>query len=180
VNRQSLIVTGVVLLPTPGCGIGHSAEPGSRPRTTPIGPPEDSGLGFAWPKSLPDDIPILKGDIQMVMEAPGSHIRVSCQNPTERQLEQYLDQLEKDGFHLEYMFYTKEGYPDKSEEKQKRGDCDAVDITKGEYHMRIEYGKDTTAYDIYTSGFEDGTQYGRITPNHGANQRARFGSRMAS
>ena len=157
-NKQLLIAIGTILMVTLGCGISHSTEPESGPNTTPIGPPEDSGFGFTWPERIPDDIPILKGDIQMVMEAPGSHIRIFYRNLTQRQLEQYLDQLEKGGFNLEYIVYTREGYPDKSEEKQKRGDYDAVDITKGEYHMRIEYGKDTTTYDIYTAGFQDGTQ----------------------
>ena len=151
-RRLPVTIAGLILLVALGCGISSGTEPESNPSVMPVNPPENSGLGFDWPESIPDDIPVLEGNIQMVMEAPGSHIRIFYQDLTERQLEQYLDRLEEEGFQLEYIVYTREGYPDKSEERLKRGDYDAVDITKGEYHMRIEYGSDITTYDIYTAG----------------------------
>lgn len=151
-----LLILFVVL----GCGISADVEERDTQATT-IGPPGGSGIGFAWPESIPDDIPLLEGDISIVMEAPDSHIRIFYRNLPKRQVEQYLDRLEKEGFDLEYIVYTREGFPDNSEERAKRGDYDAVDITKGEYHMRLEYGSDTTTYDIYTTGFQDGAT---VTP----------------
>ncbi len=130
------------------CGISADVEERDTQATT-ISLPSDSGIGFAWPESIPEDIPVLEGDIDLVMEASGSHIRIFYRNLPKRQVEQYLDQLEKEGFDLEYIVYTREGFPDNSEERTKRGEYDAVDITKGEYHMRLEYGSDTTTYDIY-------------------------------
>ena len=44
--------------------------------------------------------------------------------------------------------YTEEGQPDHSEEKLKKGDYDAVNITRGNYRMRIEYGAGDVTYDI--------------------------------
>jgi hypothetical protein len=140
-----------------GCGVSTNVEERDT-QATAISYPSGSGIGFAWPESIPKDIPVLEGDISMVMEGSGSRIRIFYRNLTESQLEQYLDQLEKEGFELKYIVYTREGFPDNSDERLKRGDYDAVDITKGEYHMRIEYGGDTTTYDIYTTGFQSGTQ----------------------
>lgn len=148
----------VILFGALGCGIGSSKGAIDTPAAPTISYPGNSGIGFTWPEKIPPDIPVLEGDINLVMEAPGSHIRIFYRNLTKRQLEQYLDQLEKEGFDLEYIVYTREGFPDKSDERLKRGDYDAVDITKGEYHMRIEYGSDTTTYDIYTASFQDSTQ----------------------
>jgi hypothetical protein len=139
-----LLILFVVL----GCGIGANVEERDT-QATAISPPSGSGIEFAWPESIPEDIPVLEGDIDLVMEASGSHIRIFYRNLSKRQVEQYLDQLEKEGFDLEYIVYTREGFPDDSEERTKRGEYDAVDITKGEYHMRLEHGSDTTTYDIY-------------------------------
>lgn len=147
----------LILFGALGCGISTNIEERDTEPTT-ISHPSDSSVGFAWPESIPKDIPALEGNINLVMEAPGSHIRIFYRNLTKRQVEQYLDRLEKEGFDLEYIVYTREGFPDKSEGRIKRGEFDAVDITKGEYHMRLEPGEDTTTYDIYTTGFQDGTQ----------------------
>jgi hypothetical protein len=62
--------------------------------------------------------------------------------------------LEQKGFHLKYIAYVQEGFPDNSQERLNRGDFDAIDITKDAYHMRLEYGDNSATYDIYTSGFE--------------------------
>ena len=156
-HTQPVAIASLVLLATLSCAINPGAEPEIGPQATPFGPPAGSGFGFTWPESIPDDIPILEGEIQMVMEAPGSHIRIFYQNLAQDQLERYLNLLEQEGFELEYIVYTREGFPDKSEEKHQRGDYDAIDITKGQYHMRIEHGSDITTYDIYTSGFQSST-----------------------
>lgn len=139
------------------CGASSGSVGERDAKATTISPPAGSGIEFTWPESIPKDIPVLEGDISVVLEAPGSHIRIFYQNLPKSQVDQYLDQLKEEGFDLEYFVYTREGFPDKSEERIKRGEYDAVDITKGEYHMRLEYGEDTTTYDIYTSGFQDGT-----------------------
>jgi hypothetical protein len=144
------VVGLLTLLGVLGCGISANVEERNTQATT-ISPPSGSGIGFAWPESIPEDIPVLEGDIDLVMEASGSHMRIFYRNLPQRQVEQYLDQLEKEGFDLEYIVYTREGFPDNSKERTKRGEYDAVDITKGEYHMRLEYGSDTTTYDIYTT-----------------------------
>jgi hypothetical protein len=113
-----------------------------------------SGVGHSWPDYISDEIPILEGHISMVMEAPGSHIRLFYEGLTESQIEDYLDELEKSGFQLEFLLYVQEGFPDNSEERSRRGEFDAVDITRGDYHMRLEVGGELATYDIYTSGFE--------------------------
>jgi hypothetical protein len=151
-NKRSMVVTGIILLITLGCSISGGTDPKHSVQATPDSPPMGGGLEFTWPESIPDDIPVLEGDISMVMEAPGSRIRIFYHNLAKGQLEQYLALLDEEGFELEYLVFTREGYPDKSEERLKRGEYDAVDITKGEYHMRIQYGSDVTTYDIDTTG----------------------------
>lgn len=126
-------------------------------------PVPDFGEGFeglgvgstnTWPDYIPDDIPALEGEISMVMEATGSHIRIFYENVSDRQIEAYLEELEEAGFQLEYILYVQEGFPDTSDDRAQRGEYDAVDITRGEYHMRLEVGGGLATYDIYTSGFE--------------------------
>ena len=107
-----------------------------------------------WPEYIPDVIPVLEGQISTVLEAPESHIRIFYDNVSEKQVMEYLDLLESMGFDLEYRIYVQEGFPDNSEERAKQGDFDAVDITRGEYHMNITYGANPV-YDIYTSGFRE-------------------------
>jgi hypothetical protein len=114
-----------------------------------------SGDEAVWPDYIPDDIPVLEGKIRLVMEAPGSHIRIFYEDLTKEQIDQYLSLLEVNGFRLVYQVYVQEGFPDNSEERLKKGDYDAVDITKGEYHMNIAYGEGDISYDIYTTGFSE-------------------------
>lgn len=106
-----------------------------------------------WPDSIPDDIPVLEGKIEVVMEAPGSHIRIFYSLVSEQQVSQYLAQLEAEDFQLEYIVYVQEGFADTSNDHIARSEFDAVDISKGPYHMRLEPGGGQATYDIYTAGF---------------------------
>jgi hypothetical protein len=120
--------------------------------------PDGSSLNVenaTWPANIPHDIPPLEGGIRLVMEAPGSHIRIFYAGMTQRRVDEYLSQLKQQGFDLEFIVYTQEGFPDNSQERLQRGDYDAVDIRKGKYYMRLEYGGDTAVYDVYTSGWQD-------------------------
>lgn len=107
-----------------------------------------------WPDYIPAEIPVLPGEIDTVMVAPESHIRLFYSNITDRDIENYLDLLEKEGFNLEFRIYVQEGFPDNSEEKRKRGEYDAVDITKGDFRMNLSHGAGSATYDIYTTGFQ--------------------------
>lgn len=110
--------------------------------------------GGEWPDYIPADIPELKGDISLVMDSPESHIRIFYKNISEDEIKDYLLELHELGFQLDFLVYVREGFPDNSEERIKEGEYDAVDITKGEYHMRLEFGAGEATYDVYTSGFE--------------------------
>lgn len=113
-----------------------------------------SGLyDSSWPEVIPAEIPILPGEIHTVMEAPGTRIRIFYSSVSEEQITDYLAQLEAEGFSLEYICYVEEGFPDTCDEQMARGEYDAVDITKGEYHMRLEAGGGQATYDIYTAAF---------------------------
>ena len=118
-------------------GQSAGAENGSAPAAF--------GGNAQWPEYIPNDIPQLEGNIRTIMMG-SSHIRIFYEAVTEKQIKQYLDELERMGFQLEYIVYTQEGFPDNSEEKLKRGEFDAVDITKGDYHMRLEVGGGTAVY----------------------------------
>lgn len=122
-------------------------------------PPLESGGGFyfgadaKWPDYVPADIPVLEGEIDVLMEAPGSHIRMLYKNISEEQIFQYAAVLEREGFNVTGIVYTAPGFPDRSEEKLARGEFDALDITRGAYRMRLEYGAGEASYDIYTAAF---------------------------
>ena len=137
-----------------------SRQPPAQLQTRPpAGPPIDDSGGFffgsdaKWPDYLPDDIPVLEGEIDTLMVAPGSHVRMLYKNISEDDIARYLARLEQEGFHLEGIVYKVPGFPDKSEEKMKRGDFDAIDINRGDYHMRLEYGAGEASYDINTAAF---------------------------
>ncbi len=119
---------------------------------------ESGGFQFGgsavWPDYIPTDIPELEGQISLVMVSAESHIRIFYENMSEDQIEGYLNELQESGFELEFIVYVSEGFPDNSEERIQKGEYDAVDITKGDYHMRLEFGGSEATYDIYTSGFE--------------------------
>jgi hypothetical protein len=124
--------------------------------TQAAGPGDSSlpeGLRGEWPAGIPAEIPILEGTIDMVMEAPGSHIRIFYSELSDQQVSEYLARLQAQGFRLEYIAYVQEGFPDTSEEKLARGEFDAVDITRGDYHMRLEVGGGSGTYDIDTAAF---------------------------
>ena len=110
--------------------------------------------GGEWPDYIPAEIPELQGEISLVIENPKSHIRIFYDNATEDQIASYLLVLQEAGFQLDFFVYVDERYPDDSKERIQKGEYDAVDITKGEYHMRLEFGGNMATYDIYTSGFE--------------------------
>ncbi len=110
--------------------------------------------GGEWPDYIPAEIPELQGEISLVSENPKSHIRIFYDNATEDQIASYLLALQEAGFQLDFFVYVDERYPDDSKERIQKGEYDAVDITKGEYHMRLEFGGNMATYDIYTSGFE--------------------------
>lgn len=107
-----------------------------------------------WPDYIPDEIPEFKASIRNVMGG-GGRIRIFYQDVTRKQLDAYLRELEQMGYQLTYQVYIQEGFPDNSEERIKKGDFDAVDITNGMYHMNIAYGEGDISYDIDTDAFAD-------------------------
>lgn len=165
-TKKTFLFLPIILISTvlTGCGIFRDSE---KPFTTtaienPISPTagfssSSGGFGFGedaqWPDYIPGDIPVLEGEIDTVMEG-GSHIRLFYRSVSMNQVIEYLNLLEREGFDLEYIVYVQEGFPDRSEEKKKKGEYDAVKITKGEYHLNIAYSADPVL-DVYTSGFQE-------------------------
>jgi len=166
-NRKDLALIGAIVVLTLGCGL-LPAEPeppeAEAPTLNPTpagegnGPGDGGGFAFGenaqWPAYIPREIPELEGETRVIMDTPGSHVRIFYDSLSDRQIRQYLDQCEAAGFRLQYIVYTREGFTDTSEERRRVGDFDAVDLTKGKYHMRLEYGSDSVTYDIYAEGFE--------------------------
>lgn len=109
----------------------------------------DFGGDQVWPAYLPEDIPVLDAEISLVMGSPETNLRIFFEPLTEPQIEQYVELCKQNGFTTQYLVYTREGFPDNSEEKIKAGDYDAVEITKGDYFMRLEYGSDLATLDIH-------------------------------
>lgn len=163
-----VMIIGITIFSLAGCNILQNS-PGQSDVGNPL-PPSDTGedaqnfsgdygdfqfgADAKWPDYIPAEIPVLPGEIETVMASPGSHIRLFYSKVSEKDIERYLAALEKEGFNLEYRIYIQEGFPDNSEEKRKRGEYDAVDITKGNFHMNLSHAAGRATYDIYTSGFQ--------------------------
>ncbi len=114
-----------------------------------------AGSDAQWPDYIPAAIPVLPGQIESILAASESHVRLFYGDISEKQIEEYLALLQDEGFELEFRIYVQEGFPDNSEERRSRGEYDAVDITKGEYHMSLSHGEGRATYDVYTSGFRE-------------------------
>lgn len=115
-----------------------------------------SGTSSLWPDYIPDDIPALDTNIRKVMEG-GTGIRIFYQDLSREQIDDYLRRLQDAGFKLQYLVYYDERYPDNPATKQRmeRGEYDAVDITKGDYHLNIGYVPGDVFLDVDSSGFEE-------------------------
>jgi len=109
----------------------------------------DDAENSLWPTYLPHDIPVLDADISIVMGSPETNVRIFFAPLTETQIEQYVELCKKNGFTTEYLVYSREGFPDNTTDKMKAGDFDAVEITKGDYFMRLEYGSELVTLDIH-------------------------------
>ncbi len=167
VNARKRVVFFLIIWSVLLAGCIDANSPGGNNIPNLIGeddfPPEDFGEvsegsqsddGWEWPEYIPADIPELKEEIRNVLVAPESHIRMFYKNISEDQIEDYLVELDEAGFNLEFIVYVQEGFPDDSDERIRKGEFDAVDITKGEYHMNLSYGGGTATYDIDITGFE--------------------------
>lgn len=159
-NRSALYLSIIFLLSLTGCDMikqgGSPTDSAYLPQDSPALSNNAMSSGQdEWPDYIPDAIPVLEGEISNIMIAPESHIRIFYENVTDRQIENYLSLLQEQGFEFTYIVYQQEGFPDNSEERLAEGDYDAVDITKGEYHMNLSSGAGTAVYDIYTAGFEE-------------------------
>ena len=157
-SAQILLI--LIILSVSGCSLlsqgGSESDSTYLPQDSPALSENFSFLdNQSWPDYIPDAIPELEGDISNIMVAPESHIRIFYENVSDRQIENYLSLLQEQGFELTYIVYQQEGFPDNSDERLAKGDYDAVDITKGEYHMNLSSGDGTAVYDVYTDGFED-------------------------
>ncbi len=130
-----------------GCSLAGQSPAGAT-ETLPPGPSQNN----EWPAFLPADIPVLAGDIETVMGSGQDYVRLFYAPLTKNQVEQYIQQCKQQGYSAEYIVYTREGFPDNSAERLQAGDYDAVELRKGEYTLRLEYGSDSVTLDIEVAG----------------------------
>ena len=152
-KQFKLLMVTLALVATLGCGLLSKADL-NQPEEENIPAHNDIDFGGIneWPAYLPPEIPVLQGEIRLVMGAPDAKVRIFYEPLSDQQIEQYLELCQENGFEVAYQIYTREGFPDQSAEKQKAGDYDAVVITKDHYRMRLEYGEDTATLDIEILG----------------------------
>jgi hypothetical protein len=118
-----------------------------------------------WPADIPDEIPPLEGEIERVTVVPGMRYRIAYSRISEQALAEYLASLESLGFQLDYIVYTAPSIPDAdTQAKIARGEWDAVVITKGPYHMRLEFGDEGANLDIDNADFMTPGPPPRISP----------------
>lgn len=120
--------------------------------------PQSMGLGRSggteWPAYIPIDIPPLEGKIRTMFEG-SDRIRIFYDYVSPQTYNGWLAALKETGFSLEYVVYIVEGFPDNSEERIKKGDFDAINISKGDFRLRIGFNTTSPVLDIETSGFEE-------------------------
>ncbi|MBN1320497.1 MAG: hypothetical protein JXA87_06620 [Thermoleophilia bacterium] len=114
----------------------------------------------SWPDYIPDDIPALPDNIRKVMEG-ADRISIRYHQLSQERIDEYLELLGENGFHLEFVVYQDERYPDEEAAKRRieEGDFDAVHITKGDYRLKITCGGGYTVLDIEASGWEDANPF---------------------
>jgi hypothetical protein len=118
-----------------------------------------------WPEDIPADIPPLEGEIRRITVVQGSRYRISYRSISNQTIAQYLAQLEALGYRLQYNVYAGPSIPDEqTAERIARGEWDAVEITKGPYHMRLEAGDPGANLDIDNAGFMTPGPPPQITP----------------
>jgi hypothetical protein len=153
-------VTACILTPNiPGVSPGQfnnaPPPPNSNPEST---LPQSMGLGRSggteWPAYIPRDIPPLEGKIRKMFEG-SDRIRIFYEYVSPQAYNNWLALLTEKGFTLENVVYVEEGFPDNSTERIKKGDFDAINISKGDYRMRIDFNTTSPTLDIDTSGFEE-------------------------
>ncbi len=151
--RTVSVIAIIVFLTTTACQmlLGASTQPPTEGEGYVPSSSEgiDMGVNAEWPAYIPAEIPVLDGDIRLVMGDADTKVRIFYDSLSDKQVEQYIKTCEAVGYSVEYQVYVQEGFPDTSDEKLKAGDYDAIDFTKGDYHMRLEAGSDTATLDIY-------------------------------
>ncbi len=147
-RSRGLAVVLVAVMALGACG----GEDGVAP-TTSAGDMgyENPGLGPVggeeWPDAIPDDIPVLDGEITLVMAGDVS-VRMFYAGVSDDDLVGYIEKLDSLGYDLEYIVYETPGSEDRAQEKADAGEWDAVRATKGEYHLGLEFGSGTGTFDI--------------------------------
>jgi len=123
------------------------------------------GENARWPQDIPGVIPPLEGEIRVVKVIQGVQYRIEYSSVSDATLTRYLQDLEASGFDLEYIVYTAPNIPDEqTAEKIARGEWDAVDITKGPYRMRLEFGDEGASLDIDNADFMTPGPPPRLSP----------------
>jgi len=103
--------------------------------------------GEEWPDAIPTDIPVLDGEITMVMSDDFT-VRMFYSGVSDEQLLDYLGDLESLGYELEYLVYATPGHEERAQERADDGEWDAVRATKGNYLLGLEFGGGTGVFDI--------------------------------
>jgi hypothetical protein len=144
---RSLVGVALLLAALAGCG---GEEPAATTSAVDA-PVEDSGLGPAggeeWPDAIPGDIPVLDGEITMIMSDDLS-LRMFYAGVSDDDLLDYLAELESLGYDLEYIVYATPGNEERAQERADAGEWDAVRATKGDYRLALEFGEGTGVFDV--------------------------------
>jgi hypothetical protein len=130
-------------------------QPNPNPENTQpleMGPGKSGGTD--WPSYISSDIPALEGKIRTMFEGL-DRIRIFYEYVSPQAYNGWLLSLKERGFSLENVVYVEEGFPDNSEERIKKGDFDAINISKGDYRMTIGFNTTSPVLDIDTSGFKE-------------------------
>jgi len=101
----------------------------------------------AWPEAIPDDIPVLVGEITMVMPTDAG-VRLFYAGVSESAVNDYLDVLAAQGYDLEYVVYETPASGERAQERAEAGEWDAVRATKGDCRLGLEFGRGTGTLDI--------------------------------
>ncbi len=149
VLRRLIVVALVLLTALSGCGGSDEETPAAGMTLPGGGEVEFPGFGPAgeWPSGIPDEIPVLDGEITNVMSGQ-SHTRLFYQGVSDSDVLDYVRGLESNGWELEFVVYESPTDTGQAEERAAAGEWDLVRAKKGEYGLRLEFGGGTGVLDI--------------------------------
>ena len=157
IGKITWFLLGSLLIFLTACGVMNTGQKTTPESAYPASTPLDGEpvMGDAqWPTDLPADVPQLSGEMRSCMGSVDTKYRIFYAPLSDAQVDQFLTQCRDAGFSIRYLVYLEDG---SYSETAQATDFDAVEMTRSDLRMRLEYGSDNAVLDIYPAGVMPGS-----------------------